>query len=36
MTTWETAGCRLQQAREVAAYYKWLHRWVRYTKIVRR
>jgi SAM-dependent methyltransferase len=35
MTTWETAGCRLQQAREVAAYYKWLHRWVRYTKIVR-
>jgi len=35
-TTWETAGCRLEQAREVAAYYKWLHRWVRYTKIVRR
>ncbi len=34
MTTVPAAG--LAQAREVAAYYKWLHRWVRYTKIVRR
>lgn len=33
--TWATAGCRREQAREVAAYYKWLHRWVRWTKVVR-
>lgn len=34
MTTAPVSG--LAQAREVAAYYKWLHRWVRYTRIVRR
>jgi SAM-dependent methyltransferase len=33
--TWATAGCRREQAREVAAYYKWLHRWVHWTKVVR-
>lgn len=27
---------RCVQRREVAAYYKWLHRWVRWTKVVRR
>jgi SAM-dependent methyltransferase len=35
-STWTAPVCRQAQAREVAAYYTWLHRWVRYTKIVRR
>lgn len=29
------ADSRHHQAREVAAYYKWLHRWVRYSKGIR-